>query len=290
MSRIAWDSFWELGGTQAFGVEGRAAIELNEYWQKFSQTLNAESVLDLCAGRGAVGTQMLLANSRLSMYGVDYAKVTPESIDGNAAWEEFFSGFDLSKDQLERLGSYDICVSQFGIEYLHREKAFEHFSCLMKPGGRFNFLVHLKGGAIDTMASEKVKELEVLLRSGGVLDTAESFFMGRGSAGEVVHTIQDFIASADKKTKSVSGQVISGIEKLISMTREGHSSIDFFRAFKQRVQNDFQRTESMRHSAMSEDEALSYFSSELTTSVRVEYVFLRDCMEKVALSVRGQKV
>lgn len=167
---MAWDSHWEkTTNTAAFEESTPLQDYLQSHWSDFlSQAITPDSdtrLIDLACGKGTL-TELALAQGRAE---------SDRSFDIHCV----DTSFNAVKDVAERLGittafqadcaslpyqpnSFDIVVSQFGIEYapLHAAKEFAR---ILKCSGRFAAVIHYKNGAIYHDCNEKLQLFENVL-------------------------------------------------------------------------------------------------------------------------------
>ncbi|PQA87845.1 class I SAM-dependent methyltransferase [Hyphococcus luteus] len=219
----SWRAYWR--GAKAAGVDARdpqAAVlaggakgpALDDFWTGFfgSRLEPAPAMmLDAACGAGAVSAQAAaLANERgapLSIHCTDYSaaavssalQMLPESAAGFAA---DCAALPLAPD------SYDIAVSQFGLEYAGPD-AFKEAARVLRPGGHFAAVVHLKGGAIaDECAANLsivrgIEEIELLSRAKEAFRAGFAVLAGRAPQ------------SAYQTANKAFGEAVEGAKTLI---------------------------------------------------------------------------
>ena len=211
----AWDSFWRDTREQAaYKQDSPLDGALAQFWTKlFIEEIPAYSqprILDLVCGNGVV-TQFAhdaithLGTTRFSIHCVDYS---PAAIAAVARRFSSVTGV-VSDAKYIPFGdaSFDIVVSQFGLEYAGIE-AFAEAARLVRAGGRLAAIIHLKDGAIyrenlsNKNAIAQIQQSHVL----SCFDAyAEAFFSAqRGPAGAAaVQQADNRLALAVKKLEQV---------------------------------------------------------------------------------------
>lgn len=162
-----WGSYWRNRaeretGAPPVGVGIESAEELSAYWQSVFADGPRSGVLDLGCGAGAVtrhalaaGIQELIALD-ISAHALKEARIAAPSLLGLVA----------SADRIPLADqTVALVASQFGIEYADRVRAAGEIGRVLKPGGAFHAVVHLKGGAIDAECRDHLARAEAIERS-----------------------------------------------------------------------------------------------------------------------------
>jgi len=144
-----WSEYWQDEGASGevfVDAEGRRSPVLDEYWARVFESMGSvDSIVDLACGGGSVFSHIGKAGSpfmvgadvsieALKLFGERYP--TASTVVASAASLPF-------KDR-----SFDVCVSQFGIEYAGID-AFSEAARIVLPGGQLIALVHIRDGYID---------------------------------------------------------------------------------------------------------------------------------------------
>lgn len=153
----AWKQFWEnrqAVGEHQFRDPDTAAV-LHRHWQEFFGSLQVQPapmrLIDLASGEGEVvrlaRASALVAD--LACFSVDIALGASHLAAQEAAIPVVANCNALPFPE----GSFDLVVSQFGLEYAGPE-AFSEAGRLVARGGRFHALVHCKGGQVESACQE----------------------------------------------------------------------------------------------------------------------------------------
>lgn len=152
---VHWSSYWARGCLTSLPQDFRDNYdgEVADFWQRQFATLpDTASILDVCTGNGAIA--LLAADygrryqCRFGITGVDAARIDPgvirarhPALAGLVQEIEFISR--CRYEQLDRpADSFDLIVSQYGIEYCDWQAAAVRTARLLRPGGRFAMINH----------------------------------------------------------------------------------------------------------------------------------------------------
>ena len=142
--RDDWSEYWAKGFASSFaGQEYEGAIA-DHWYSTISELADGATVLDLCCGSGSI---FRLIDSeqrrRLNLVGVDYAKLPPtDQNDFKLIGETNIEQLPF-EDQ-----SFDLVISQFGIEYADINRAIQEAQRVVKSKGRMSFICHHPRSAI----------------------------------------------------------------------------------------------------------------------------------------------
>ena len=189
----AWTEYWATGALHscAGSFQGDYGGEIGGFWARVFHGLgDGDRVLDLCCGNGALGRLLAaregFAGSGVAMDAVDAAAVAPGWLDTlpppERARFRFHPGVDAGRLPFED-GAFDLCASQYGIEYAG-PPAWDEARRVLSPGGRFAAVVHHAGSLPVRIAREEVAHLDWLQAPGGPLEAAGTLapFMAMAAA------------------------------------------------------------------------------------------------------------
>ena len=173
----AWQRFWQSEHV-ASCVPASAATErqINERWQAFFAGLPAGSrILDIATGNGVLLRQAAktAAGSSFRLVGIDLAAIDPlRHVPGELATHpdvEFLGEIDAVALPFDA-ASFDVAVSQYGLEYADLGKAIAEVGRVLAPGGRLRWLAHSENSEVVLQNREQHRQVDLLLKSGGPLD------------------------------------------------------------------------------------------------------------------------
>lgn len=179
-SEQTWAEFWRAGGQghkEGAVPPALAGIDSaqTELWQAAARRLRKGShVLDLATGDGVVLRKMRLARRDLKLIGVDSSAHLPAAPAG----VELRTGVAMERLPF-RPGTFDLVTSQFGYEYGATERTAAEVARILKPSGRFSFLVHHRDGPIVAHNEARRGALAWALTGSGLLDRARSLARAR---------------------------------------------------------------------------------------------------------------
>ena len=167
-----WDNYWQGRASEA---TGNALIEvgiednhdLNRFWLDFLKGHSKSTkIIDFACGAGSV---LKHANSLgfQNLTGVDISQNALRVLSRNIATSSAVCA-PVDKTGIEDK-SYDLAVSQFGIEYAGNRKklrnAFEEMHRILKPGGNIAVVSHIKGGVIYDGCKTSLNQIELIEKS-----------------------------------------------------------------------------------------------------------------------------
>ena len=294
----AWQQFWTgraRGGEHQFRDPEMARL-LHRHWTKvFTESFNGRQdvdLVDLACGEGevlalAAETAVALPATRLQAVGTDVAwdavalaaqpvgDVRPVPAVADCARLPF-------SDE-----SFDLAVSQYGLEYAGAE-AFLEAGRIVKPGGRFHALVHVRGGAVEVSCQEiadllgAVIEIALLDRMSDFIVTIPRAVSGEVS-GEEAQSCADALRLALESVARVTGAAAPGpardhVARLVQDCQSAAGRLGAYRTEDLQVWIEGQKAE------------LAAFEHRMTSMVRVAQSEerLRDVVEN--LQVGGLEV
>lgn len=216
MTDDAWTLYWSNNTPQSCiaSQDSSDAKAIDALWRDFVANLKpGATILDLATGNGAVPRAMLRERQNYSITAVDRADIAPLKYlkdPGNLQQVRFIGGIDASQLPMADQ-SYDALSSQFGIEYGDLNAIAAEVSRVIKPGGRCQFLMHHSDSAIVSPNALLIGEFENCLKKGGLVDALLAFLQGQCSAADLDQKGQRYLASDNRKTRQVSGQLFEGI-------------------------------------------------------------------------------
>jgi ubiquinone/menaquinone biosynthesis C-methylase UbiE len=173
-----WSRYWSGGALHscADSYGGNYAGAIGAFWADcFAGLVPGHRVLDLATGNGPL--PLLLwerapAGKQVCVDAVDLARVAPRWHDPQKhAGLHFHSGI-----RMERLpfaeASFDLVISQFGIEYARWPDALHEAVRVMKPQGSAAFVVHHSDSVLCRVARSEQANQEFLLAGQGLLSAA----------------------------------------------------------------------------------------------------------------------
>ena len=175
--REAWSRYWARGAPHScIGTYGdRYGGAIAAFWREvFGGLPEGARVLDIATGNGAL-PRLLLDQSRRG--------VTCDAIDLATVHLPWLAAVDPAERNRVRLhggvdagalpfadGTFDLAVSQYGLEYTELERSVSELLRVLKPGGAVAMVLHHAQGRPATLAAVEVGHIRWLTAPGGWLD------------------------------------------------------------------------------------------------------------------------
>ena len=273
---IPWSLYWSQDQLHSF-VAGDYTVDrklLDDVWRGVAGGLGkSATVLDLATGNGAVPSVLLTTNKDLNIIAIDQADIEPTRFVRNQpelGLVDFRSNCNIeSTDFLNH--QFDAITSQFGIEYSDITAVSMKARSWLSQSGQMVFVVHHADSEIVQSSKLKIEELQQLLKEGGVLDALFDLVRQRSDFAMLERCGQTYLQQGNAKTKQISGQVFSGIEKIAALLHQSHEPRQQEQAkrlaatLKMRVDSELQRLIQLNSAAMSERQIKTYQKRMLAT-------------------------
>jgi SAM-dependent methyltransferase len=181
--RWVWDRYWHCDRI-ASCFDGAGATNYGEAvaegWRSFFAGLpDAARIIDLCAGNGAIA---LIAaevgrseGKAFAITAVDQADIDPPAYVtryGDAMRDIAFLGRTAVEALPFRDASFDVAVSQYGIEYSDTDRSAREAARVLAPGGRARFVVHAAEGIVASNARSAIEDADFMLKGADLIGSA----------------------------------------------------------------------------------------------------------------------
>ncbi len=167
-----WDNYWQ---GRASTATGNALIEvgiednhdLNRFWLEHLESQPKQTqIIDLACGAGSV-LKHALKLGLPNLTGVDISSNALRSLTNNISHASAICA--PVKDTGLNNQTYDLAVSQFGIEYAgSREdllQTFQEMHRILKPGGDIIVVAHIKDGVVYEGCIDSLSQIELIEES-----------------------------------------------------------------------------------------------------------------------------
>jgi ubiquinone/menaquinone biosynthesis C-methylase UbiE len=201
----AWKAYWQEPNRLAACVPENAASAagIEAHWRTFFASLpQGARVLDIATGNGVLlvwAAQAAASVGRaLELTGVDLADIDPERFlpeyraDLSSAR---FEGNVAAESLPFPDASFDIVVSQYGLEYASLEPALAEAARVLVPGGRLHWLAHAEDSAVVGEGQRQLVQLALLLKKDGPFAAMEDYLLARERGRKVQRATRDLTAA-----------------------------------------------------------------------------------------------
>lgn len=185
-----WSRYWSHGATHSFaGSYGsRYGGALARFWSGvFGALPDGARVLDIATGNGALPQLLLdVGNATLACDAVDLARIAPQWLDGLAPQQREqirFHGGQAAEALPFADASFDMVVSQYGLEYTDLARSVPEILRVLAPAGKVRLLTHHADSRPVRLAHAELAHLAWMGEPQGLLDTGAALLepMARAS-------------------------------------------------------------------------------------------------------------
>lgn len=173
--REAWSDYWGSGALHSCvtSYQDNYTGAIAEFWKRSVKGLHAGSrVLDLATGNGALPLLLSKWTSGIRVDAVDLAELAPGSNRPAPTLDITFHA-GVAMEQLPFAdATFDMVVSQFGIEYARWPEAVVEATRVGTSPGRVAFLLHHADSVLVKVGRAELHAQEILLQEGGLFDVA----------------------------------------------------------------------------------------------------------------------
>jgi SAM-dependent methyltransferase len=175
-SNAGWRDYWKADRPASCMPENeRTAQEIAATWQKwFAECAGGSRILDIATGNGIVLTHAAAAGRQLNrafaLTGVDLADIDPlrylSSLEDDMRAATFVGSVAAEHLPFDA-SSFDVVVSQYGLEYADLDQALTEVARVLAPGGILHWLAHSESSEVVQQNREQALEVEYLLAPRG---------------------------------------------------------------------------------------------------------------------------
>ncbi len=175
-SNAGWRDYWKADRPASCMPQNeRTAQEIAATWQQwFAECAGGSRILDIATGNGIVLNHAAAAGRQLhrafALTGVDLADIDPQryltSLEDDMRAATFIGAVAAERLPFEAR-SFDVVVSQYGLEYADLEQALAEVVRVLAPGGMLHWLAHSESSEVVQQNREQALEVEYLLAARG---------------------------------------------------------------------------------------------------------------------------
>ncbi len=265
MSDTGWSEYWEkdgaAGGEVFVSGKGDRHPALETYWRAVFAELGAGArVVDIASGAGSIYAH-LDADHGLDLHASDIA---PEALEALA---ERIAGVTTAVSGASELpyddASFDLVVSQFGIEYAGRD-AFAEAGRIVTAGGSLTALVHIEDGYVDSNNKAQLDEAELTARIEFIkrsIDLTNRAFSGNKALLQkteqaYVPLIQEMGEAVRRCPRGIHAYLLAGFRKLYDNRQQYRKSdiVGWLEQMDDELSKTLDRLSRMRQAAMSSED------------------------------------
>ena len=156
-----WSRYWQdegAGGEVFVDPSGGRHPALGTHWQSvFDSLADGASIIDIASGAGSIFAHLPSSHG----FALTAADLSPKALEVLSGRFEGVHTLVCPADAVPSPDqSFDLVVSQFGIEYAG-VGAFAEAARLVAPGGSFRALVHIEDGYLDAPNQQKLAEAQL---------------------------------------------------------------------------------------------------------------------------------
>lgn len=236
-----WADYWKADCAASCEPENPpTAREIALLWQGWLSAFpDGSRILDIATGNGivlahAAGAARALGR-RFALTGVDLADIDPpryvRNLDPTLRTAAFRGG--VAAESLPFAdSSFDVVVSQYGIEYADLKRALAEAARVLVPGGTLVWLAHAEGSEIVRQHRAQAEELDFLLAAGGPVAAMRGIvemLRARRAAHEIEAALAARRAVAAEFARahspaSIVREVLDGFAALVARTSDSGAS------------------------------------------------------------------
>lgn len=265
MNDTGWSDYWEkdgaAGGEVFVSGKGKRHPALAAHWLKvFSRLPASARVVDIASGAGSIYAHLEPGHG-FDLYATDIAA---EALEALAARIDGVTTTVAGAGELPyEDASFELVVSQFGIEYAGRD-AFAEAARIVGRGGQLSALVHIRDGYVDSRNKAQLDEAELAQRIDFIersIDLTNRAFSGNQSLLE--RTEKDYLpiitemdAAIGRCPRGVHAALLVGFKQLYE-NRQQYRKADIVSWLQQmdgELKKNLDRLSRMRAAAMSEQD------------------------------------
>lgn len=225
-----WSSYWSSGILTSLPQDFRENYdgEIASFWNAcFEQLEDRAKILDVCCGNGPLSLLAHQNNPSFDIHGVDSAFIDSTKIikrfpNLSSSLEKITLHSGVKIEEFEQPeGSFDLIVSQYGVEYSDLKTTAKKLFQLLKADGELRFICHSPSSEILGYMQAEYQEYRLLIDNGFFKmveeydHTAEAFEHLSGSIGSCFENLKIYVENHES---GLYRSLLGNLEKLSKMT------------------------------------------------------------------------
>lgn len=199
LSNPGWRDYWKADRrTSCMPENERTAEEIAALWQQwFAECSGGSRILDIATGNGIVLAHAAAAGRAheraFALTGVDLADIDPQryvsSLEDDLRAARFIG--EVAAEHLpfgDR--SFDVVVSQYGLEYADLPRALAEAARVLEPGGTLHWLAHSTASEVVQQNREQAVEVDYLLAPRGPVYYMNTFVARQRRQKDMQYSVQ----------------------------------------------------------------------------------------------------
>ena len=189
-----WRHYWRENRLAACVPENPAsAAAIESHWSGFFAELPAGTrVLDIATGNGVLlvwaaratgAAERGLALTGIDLADIDPARFLPEYRADLAAVR--FIGKTAAESLPFAADSFDVVISQYGLEYADIDLALGEAARVLAPGGQLHWLAHGSGSIVVAQGRDRLLDIDLLLGPKGPFAAMKTYTRARARGRKV---------------------------------------------------------------------------------------------------------
>jgi len=272
-----WTVYWQ-GDHLESCISSKSPEDSKEiaiFWQQLASRLtDASTVLDLACGNGAIAKQLLSINSTLKICAVDKAQIAPHkylSQAGELASVRFMPETDIC-DLPFKSNSFDVVISQFGLEYAPLTEACQSAARVLKSHGKIQLLMHHEDSEILRPTTATLSEIARLLEDQGVIVGIENYLEKKIDLSQLESIGQQYLEANAPSTKQISGQIFAGINQIIDemKTNPGQARV-LLENMNKKLLADQARLQQLWGAALGKEQVFEFEQSLMKSGIDIKF-------------------
>jgi SAM-dependent methyltransferase len=199
-----WRDYWKADRRASCMPENeRTAQEIAALWQQwFAECPGGSRILDIATGNGIVLTHAAAAarahGRAFALTGVDLADIDPlryvSSLEDDLRAARFFGRVAAEHLPFDDR-SFDVVVSQYGLEYAQLPRALAEAARVLEPGGSLHWLAHSGASEVVQQNREQALEVDYLLAPRGPVYYMNTFIARQRRGKDMQYSVEMLNAS-----------------------------------------------------------------------------------------------